>query len=334
MVDTVLPKQFPVVHALGTHYEVGFAIGQQLQATIQKFLADNKKTFEKDFTRYLRESKKFLAVTVKYFPQYVEELEGIAKGAGVSFEELFLVNNREIADISLLSSELGHCTIVAIPHNGGYLVGHNEDWDREALDHLYIADVRINGTRIFGLNYAYNVIGDSVAINNYGLTEAVNELYHDDEQIGVPKNFIARAILDCKTLEEAEELMERIPRASGFNHVLVQGNRLWNIESSAKEFVIEKIEGQKYIHTNHYVTELRRIDKGNNESVIRYEKVKRALDSLNDVENMKRILSNREDPQVCRDGTIGSVIIDIPQKVVHIAYGQPTSKNYVAQSLS
>lgn len=334
MVDNVLPKHFPVVKASGTHYEVGFVIGQTLQATIQKFLVDNKKTFEKDFTRYLRESQKFLAVTVKYFPQYIEELEGIAKGAGVSFEELFLANNREIADINLLSSELGHCTIVAIPQNGGYLVGHNEDWDREALDHLYIADVHINGTRIFGLNYAYNVIGDSVAINNYGLIEAVNELYHNDEQIGVPKNFIARAILDCKTLEEVEVLMERIPRASGFNHVLVQGNRLWNIESSAKEFVIEKIEGQKYVHTNHYVTELRRIDKGNNESVMRYNKVKGQLDQINTVEDVKRVLSDREDPRISRDGTIGSVIIDITQKAAHLAYGQPTQESYVAQSLS
>ena len=336
-----LPKQFPVVKASGTHYEVGFAIGQTLREVIQKFLLENKKVFKKNFARYLSESQKFLTVTVKYFPQYIEELEGLAKGAAVSFEELFLVNNREIADHSLLSAELGHCTIVAIPQNGGYLVGHNEDWDIDALDHLYLADVNINGTKMYGLNYVYNIIGDSVAVNNYGLIEAVNELYHDDEQVGVPKNFVARAILDCKTLEEAEELMQRIPRASGFNHVLVQGSRLWNIESSAKEYVIEKIEGQKFVHTNHYLTELKRIDKGNQESVARYDKVKQLLTDINSIDDMKRILSDRTGPRICREGTIGSVIIDMCNNVAHIAYGQPrfdrnqtASDNYVAQSLT
>ena len=33
--------------------------------------------------------------------------------------------------------------------------------------------------------------------------------------------------------------MKIIPRASGFNHVLSQGDQLWNIESIAKEYVIE-----------------------------------------------------------------------------------------------
>ena len=320
---------------------MGFSIGKAVQAVFQKFLNENKKAFEKNFSRYLSESQKFLAITVKYFPQYIEELEGIARGAAVSFEELFLVNNREIADHSLLSAEPGHCTIVAIPQNGGYLVGHNEDWDMDAIDHLYITNVNINGTRIYGLNYAYNVIGDSVAVNNYGLIEAVNELYHDDEQVGVPKNFVARAILDCKTLEEAEELMQRIPRASGFNHVLVQGMRLWNIESSAKEYVIEKIEGQKFVHTNHYLTELKRIDKGNQESVARYEQAKRLLSDIHTLDDIKELLSDREEPRICREGTIGSVVFDMVSKKAHIAYGQPrfdrgqpSSNNYVAQSFA
>ncbi len=330
----VLPKQFPVVRASGTRYEVGLTIGKTLQTIIQKFLRENKKIFEKDFLRLLAESKKFLSVTLKYFPQYIEELEGLAKGADVSFEELFLANNRELADHSLVSPELGHCTIVAVPQSNGYLVGHNEDWDKEAREYLYFADVTVNGTRIFGLNYAYNLIGDSVAVNSYGLIEAVNELYHEDEQVGVPKNFVARAILDCKTLEEVEVLMEKIPRASGFNHVLVQGKRLWNIESSAKDYVIEKIEGHPYAHTNHYVTMLKHLDRGTEESVSRYVKAIQLISDAHTVDDIKRLLSDRGNPRICRDGTIGSVIFDVHQNTVYIAYGQPSPESYVAQSLA
>lgn len=326
-------KQFPIVKASGSHYEVGVAIGKQMHDAIENVLANSRKIFTKDFLDRLRESKLFQEQTTRYFPQYMDELRGIAEGADVSFDELFLSNNREVADFDPFIIDPNHCTIIGIPHQNGYLLGHNEDWDASSLSLLYILDAMIGGTKIFGLNYANNIIGDSVAVNGYGLVQAVNELWHQDAQLGVPKNFIARAILDCKTLEETEALMKRVPRAAGFNHVLVYGKRLWNIESSAKEYAIEKVKLEKYLHTNHYVTELKRIDRGNPESEKRYVKVSGRLDDVNSVEDIKQLLSDRNDPPVCRDSTIGSVIFDMPNKVTHIAYGQPTPESYVDYSL-
>lgn len=208
-------KMFPVVKVSGNNYEVGKAIGKSLQPVIQKILAENKKLFEKNFLEYLKESTVFVEQAKKYFPQYVNELRGIAEGASVSFEELFLSNNREVADFDPNVIDPNHCTIIGIPTAEGYFLGHNEDWAASSLEHMYILDAVINGVKIFGLNYANNLIGDSVAINGYGLVEAVNELSHQDTQLGVPKNFIARAILECKTLEETEVLMQTIPRAAG-----------------------------------------------------------------------------------------------------------------------
>ncbi|MBI4062378.1 hypothetical protein HY410_00495 [Candidatus Gottesmanbacteria bacterium] len=306
-------KQFPVVKASGSNYEVGRAIGVAMAGAIHAALGKNKN---------LKLSKKYQEFAQKFFPQYIDELKGMANGAGVSFDELFLANNREVSGLA------DHCTIIAIPTGDGYILGHNEDWEEDSRDFLYIFDGVINGMRIFGLNYADSLMGDSVGINGYGLIEAVNDLRHQDARVGVPKKFIARAILDCKTLEEAEEIIKRVPRAAGFNHVLVQEKRLWNIESSAKEYAIKKIEGKKYVHTNHYLTELKRIDKGNPESVSRYEKVRKLLPSINSVDDIKRVLSDREDPRICRSGTIGSVILDPQNHVAHIAYGQPTVNSY------
>lgn len=322
-------RQFSVVQASGNNYDVGVEIGKTLQSIIQKILEQNKKLFEKNFNEYLRQSVVFLEQAQQYFPQYINELKGIADGAHVSFDELFLSNNREVANFDPGIFNSNHCTIVGIPTEEGYLLGHNEDWDKSALEHMYLLDAVINGTKIFGLNYANNLIGDSVAINGSGLVEAVNELSHQDIQVGAPKNFIARAILDCKTLEEAENLMNIIPRAAGYNHVLVQGKRLWNIESTAKEYVIEKVDHQKYVHTNHYVTELARIDtQKSEETKLRYNKVKNLMDQIHTVDDMKRVLSDRNDPRICREGTIGSMIFDTVNKTAYIAYSQPTISSY------
>lgn len=321
-------RQFPIVRAQGSHYEVGCAIGKAVRKEIVKVLANSRKIFVKDFSARLQESKLFQEKTMNYFPQYLQELRGIADGAEVSFDELFLSNNREVADFDPFVLDHNHCTIVGIPSQGAYLLGHNEDWDISSLSLLYLLDATIGETRIFGLNYANSLVGDGVVVNGYGLAQGINELWHTDAQVGVPKNFIGRAVLDCKTLEDVEELMRTIPRAAGWNHVLVQRQRLWNIESSAKDYVIEKVELQKYVHTNHYVTKLKRIDKGNPESERRYAKVRDRLSTINSVEDIKHLLSDRVDPCICREDTIGSVIFDMPNKVAHIAYGQPTPETY------
>lgn len=326
-------KQFPIVRARGSHYEVGLAIGKTMNKAIKMVLTSRRAIFEKDFSIRIQRSKLFQEQARKYFPQYVDELRGIADGAKVTFDELFLSNNREVGDFNPLPLDPNHCTIIGIPTERGYLLGHNEDWDASSQSHLYILDATIGETRLFGLNYSNTLAGCSVVENGYGILQAVNELSHQDEFVGVPKNFIARALLDSKTLEEAEGIMKNVPRAAGFNHVLVQGSRLWNIESSAKEYIIEKLELQKYVHTNHYVTELKRMDKGNKESEVRYAKVKERLGDVNSLEEIKKLLSDRQSPRICREGTIGSMIFDMPNKVAHIAYGQPTPQSYVGYSL-
>lgn len=319
-------RRFPVVQAEGSHYEVGGVIGQTLKVPIIELLEANRRSFGDAFAQYIEISKAFLAETETHFPQYVTELHGIADGAGVPFEELFLSNNREVADFG--AEDPNHCTIIAVPHEGSFLVGHNEDWTPTALPHLYILDATIDGVRIFGLNYANNLIGASVAVNGFGLLEAVNELHHHDAQVGIPKDVIARAILDCQTLEEAEHIIKTYRRGGGFNHVLVQGNRLWNIESSATDSEIEKREGETYVHTNHYLTRLVYLDKGTKESRVRYDKVSQLLPQVETVEDIKATLSDKTDPPVCRPRTIGSVIFDLSTHVAHVAHGQPTKDSY------
>lgn len=328
-------KQFPIVRASGTHYEVGRAVGRCIREGIVKLFTNNKSLYPDYFIRFRLQAEELLQLTQNYFPQYVDELRGLADGAGLDMEELFLSNAHQLSYFTdpMISD---HCTIIGIPSGNEYILGHNEDWKAEALEHLYILDADIAGIHIFGLGYdfANTIIGDSAAINQFGLVEAINELSHQDMQAGVPKAFVARAIIDCKTLEEAEDLIKTIPRRSGFNHLLVQGNRLWNIETSAKEFVTEKKEREKYVHTNHYITHLKRLDLGTVTSVGRYEKVQKLLSSINTIEDIKRVLTDKEDPQICRNETIGSVIIDVPNKVAHVAYGQPTPESYVEYSLA
>jgi predicted choloylglycine hydrolase len=322
-------KQFPCVRASGTHYGVGRTIGKKMQVAIGALLAANRKLCAERFGQYLGESKKFLFLAEQYFPKYVEELRGMADGAGVPFDELFLSNNPEVAGPDSLLLESYGCTTVAVPSGAGYIVGHNEDWVSSSRSPLYLLDATVDGINIFGINYPNTLIGDAIAVNGHGLVQAIDELFHHDAKLGVPKHFISRAVLDCKRLEEAETLMKTVPRAAGWNHVLIQGERLWNIESCAKEYVIEKATLEKHVHTNHYITKLKMIDLGNPASEKRYERAKQQLERSSTVEDIKRLLSDRQEPGICREATVGSVIFDMANKTAHVACGQPTPEGYV-----
>src|SRR5690606_14140046 len=133
------------------------------------------------------------------FPHLIEEMQGIADGAQVEFEDILLFNTREIYDLldEGREEDWDHCTIAATFNADGGLVGHNEDWDSEAQDELYILKAEINGLKLLALNYAGMLPGLSASMNGYGLVQCVNELHHTSYQIGIPKVVLARAVLDC-----------------------------------------------------------------------------------------------------------------------------------------
>lgn len=323
-------EKFPFIEAEGDNFQVGLAIGGQLKKQIGEYLAEQREQLGDRFEKVIAESTVSLAqVTIKYH-KYIEELEGIAAGAQVPFIELFLANNREISGLG--PPQPTRCTIIGIPTVDGYLIGHNEDWLPNKEKYLFMLDVKINGVRITGLSYCYELVGGSIAINNFGLIQAVNELLHYEgggKPSGIPKNFIARAILDCRSLEQAESIIETIPRAGGFNHVLVQDKRLWNFETSARKFSVQKIRDMGYAHTNHYITEeLRGLDRGTQESRERLTKVQSRLSKIKDTADIMELLSDRENPPICRENTNGSVIIDVRNKIIYVAYGQPTPEGY------
>ena len=82
----------PIIEARGTHREVGQQIGTQCKPQIERMMDLLRKSPPKDKTweMTIAESKLFLAHSQAIYPQYVEELQGIAEGSGIPFDELFV----------------------------------------------------------------------------------------------------------------------------------------------------------------------------------------------------------------------------------------------------
>lgn len=337
-------KTFPYLEITGTHTELGRAIGEMFRGKIQEVIEDRKHYIRK-YQKRLQETQTYLEDTKKVFPHYIDELQGMADGADVPFIDLFFHNTPEVYDRTRewdreQAQTEDHCTIVVSFGNTGPLIGHNEDWSIESLDELYVLKATVNNVTYLGLNYATFLIGCSATLTSNGITQCINEL-HQDSHIGVGKYFIARSVLEAKSLEEAQMTIQNTKRASGYNHVLVHQNIVIDIETAGNDIDVEKRIGVPYAHTNHFLsTRMQQYEtKEASHHKNSYERLSRALElARNDmtIDDMKLLLSDTTNTlyPICReDATIGSVIIEPAERKMYICYGPPNRGTFVPYTL-
>jgi len=164
------------------------------------------------------------------------------------------------------------------------------------------------------------------------LVQCINYL-NQAVKVGVPKFFLARAVLECRTLDEAERIIRKTPCASGFNHVLVQRNEVRDIEIAGDKVIVEKVVAKPYVHANHYLSYLKSLEKSRTaSSVARYQRARELIkNSMSQVE-MKRLLSDTDDRlyPICRkDATLGSAIFLPNKKEAYICSGHPCVGKYL-----
>lgn len=333
-------KTFPYLEISGTNRDLGLAIGEMFRGKIQEVIAD-RKHYIKQYQQRLGQTVPFIKEIKKAFPHLAEEIEAMAEGADVPSADLYFHNLPEVYDRTLdwdreQAQTEDHCTIAVAFNERGPLVGHNEDWAIESLDELYILKATVNDTTYLGLNYATFMVGCSATLTSNGLVQCINEL-HQETHVGVGKYFVARAVLDAKTLDEAAILIKSINRSSGYNHVLVQDREVMDIETAGKDIDIERLTERPYAHTNHFISQ-HMLQYEKDEATHHknsYDRLKRANELVrNDmhVEDMKKLLADKQNPlyPICReDATIGSVILEPTQKCIHVCYGPPDRGEFV-----
>lgn len=323
---------FPYIEVSGSYEGVGHAIGKRTGPIVRKIVKQQRQNIP-NYLTHLERSKKYYSYTKKIFPHLINELNSIAMGAKVNVYEYFFINNSEVAD-----SFKERCTTAVSFNSTGAIIGHNEDSNINTLPQLYILKATVNDTTFFGINYAGEVPGVAASMNNHGLVQCINSLHPTTTQFGVPKNFIARAILECKSIEEAAELIRKVKHASGYNHVLVQGKKVVNVEIACDHIAHEIKKEASYIHTNHYlIPEMLQYEKSRSESSLhRYKRAHELVKRNMTYQHMVDLLSDTSDSNypICRaKDTIASLIFQPQLKKIEICKGHPCAGQYKEYSL-
>ena len=263
-------QSLPIVYAKGTYYEVGYCIGHTFAKRINDWFEDSIGPII-FFRRFYDDAdgkmvvEQYLETTEKAFPEYVQEMRGMADGSGAKFHDIFLANllteicfcHKDITDrIGNLypedtknkeEKEIAGCTDVYVNRTGLRILAHNEDGEPGSERYNYFAAVTIvdeeDRSQILEefITYMYagmvpgfscNATKEFVITCNSLVPQACNHK-------GVPSAFVIRKLLSCKSIEEMSSIVKCEPYgiAYGFNLNIaeIQGTEMWSMEVVARE---------------------------------------------------------------------------------------------------
>jgi len=251
-----------ILYVSGSHKEIGRQIGEACRQQVQHSIDNAHKLIDATYDRlHLTwrsaqiQSAKYIPYSEERYPQYVEEMEGIAEGANVAFEDLTILNAME--GVTQDALHLTKCSSMAVNQertaNGHVLVGHNEDWLPDDEPDVFLLHVSPNNEPPF-LAFTYGGLLPNIGFNAYGIAQCCDSVSPIDSRIGIPRVIVSRAVLSARTISEAIRYMLVPWRAAGYNHLMAhESGELFNIEVSANNFaVIYGLEGC-INHTNHYL---------------------------------------------------------------------------------
>jgi len=350
------PNPPPLVRVSGTHREMGRQIGEACKKQVQhgvengrNLVADAYQQLELTWAGAQIQARKYLPFAQERYPQYVDEMIGIAEGADVGFEDLVVINAMEAVTMDAL--HLTRCTSMAVNDehtaDGHVLLAHNEDWVPEDEDDVFIVLASPKNGPPF-LAMTYGGLLPNIGFNAYGIAQLCDSVYPNDSRIGTPRTVVSRAVLASKTPDEAIRHMLSAQRAAGYNHLLIhESGELYSVEVSARRFGILYGDGGYIVHTNHYLSEnMQQVEREPEDLVasrVRYYRALRLI-KREDQHTIKTLQAIQRDHvnfsnSICnhsidasnpldREKTVNAMVIDLTAREMHIAWGNPCENPY------
>jgi isopenicillin-N N-acyltransferase like protein len=361
--------QIPHIRVKGNALERGRQYGTQARARVRRSVAAYFDVFAGlaglQRPRVHEYARSFIPPIEELNPGYLDEMQGIAAGAGVDLMDVLAINVRTEIMFSARAraaaaqnrSLPGECTSFAVvpPPGSGepVLVGQNWDW----LPHCSETIVVLEAEQEAGPDFVTVVEAGLLAkfgLNSAGLGIATNALVTDDDrgEPGLPYHVLLRALHDCETVTAALAILQRGFRSSSANYLLAHADGVaLDVEAAPGDFsrmYLTFPNSGFLFHTNHFFATLPQIRDVSiwamPDSAVRLSRVLGAAQSAGFTgsgEQLQALLADHADypNSVCchpdermipldRSATVASAIIDLRSRRMWLAAGFPCSTPY------
>ncbi len=239
----------------GSYRDLGRSLGEALRDPIHAVMQTQSKALGRcraaldgPLTPRLAGFRQSVATT---WPHLLEELDGMAEGADVPVNLMFAWNCR--SEIYAITEAAG-CSTVGLTTEDGWSLAHNEDGNAAYFGRMVV----VKATPPSGVRYAYfvypgNLVGNGPGLNSEGVCQCTNFISCTEVGTGIPRYFTGRAVVEARSLDEAERLVAIPGRAFPWHHNLgsLTEKRLISVETWPPiRFDTLTVDGV-HLHTNH-----------------------------------------------------------------------------------
>ncbi len=347
---------FPILSASGSPFELGRQYGKGARVQIQLALRACERSFRHyagmDLRSASRLAREFLPTIEAFDPSILKELEGIAEGSGVSLETVLALNLR--TEILLKAGCLQGCTAVAVlpaaTRDGHTLLAQNWDWTTTARESSVLLFAEPEGRPAFATFVEAGLLAKA-GFNDAGLGVCFNAMVTDLDrgQVGVPAHVLLRAVYGAESVPEARRLIEEAQRCSSGNYLLAhaKGEAL-DLEADPEAVRVLKPGEGLLVHCNHFVhPEFSHQDVGVQrfpDSPLRSQRAWEICGKMPgriDLKTLKALFRDHMNHphSICRHPnlhlpaaeqleSVGSLLMDLSERTLHLSHGPPCSAEY------
>src|SRR5215472_16166050 len=343
------PSEYPVYKARGTHRELGRQHGEQASRQITAHIEMMRARAKLSDEQFRRRVAQFQPMFERYCPHLLDEMRGLAEGAGVRLEEAMARSIRgELASVPAAEG----CTAYAIGSRStatrDVIAGQNADMGSQMIPLAYLLHLQPRDKPevliwTFGGMLGYH------GMNSAGVSHFSNALSGGPRnQFGMPEYVYERLMLECSNTGQAIDVLRKLSLASNENFVICDRHGdIADVEATTAGPEVLRDQGAGYlVHTNHFLC--KRYGTAENlklslaDSVPRQQRITELINSRYgsiEVDDIKRFLSDHSGypTSICRHGggmqTVVSMISEPAARRMHVALANPCQHRYVTYSM-
>ena len=187
-------KDFKIIEAAGTPYEIGFAHGEQGREEVLCSIATYKEMFKTYANLGWEEAKHRSRAYIEHISRYdsdlLEEIRGVAAGAGVELEDILALNARsEVILMSGSKMPSDGCTAVAVTPESTQdrhtILAQNWDWKGRQIEAVLVLKIIQQDKPAITMVTEGGIIG-KVGFNDAGIGVCLNALGTVGNPYGLP----------------------------------------------------------------------------------------------------------------------------------------------------
>lgn len=316
-------EHFPIIDLTGTPRDRGYAHGAAVPERIARSAALYRSQMERrgvQWEEQARLARNFMPVIEAYDASYLEEMHGIAEGAGVAVEDIITINCRTemmfgYEQMRASGEKTDGCTgLIVTPDatsHGRLLHAHNWDWREECNDTGVVLRIRYtDGPDILTFCEAGALARHGFNSNGVAITGNFLMCERDFREAGqAPLGLIRRKLLEAPSYAAALlRLWEKSRYCSNNLMISDAGGEAVNLECAPDEIFWTLPENGILVHANHWICPIAR-------TKLRDLGVRNGPDSLY---RQRRTMAALQ-------AAAGRIDIDVLKAVLVDEYGKPDS---------